>query len=128
MESGKMCVGIMVDDEMNAFHKLIAPHREIALDYHRDHPAVFRHYRHVEVHMTTPDGTIAEQILEDTGDFFVGDFRIFGTGCKSSGSSNLSPGHETRCDQAGGGAKEATASWMVGLGHRSGPKLGLLRC
>jgi hypothetical protein len=127
MERGKMRVRIMVNDEMNALHKPIVRHWEIALDHHRDHAAVLRHDRHVEVDMPPPDGTIREQILEDAGDFFVGDFRIFGTPYKTGGSGQFSLGHETSCDESGGSAKEASARWIVTLGHRTGPKLGLLR-
>jgi hypothetical protein len=113
MEGGKMRVGIVVDDEVNAFHELTVRHREIALDYNRNHSAVLRHHGHVEVDVTAPDGTIAEEIFENAGDFLVGDFGIYRTEREARGAGELGPGDKTSCENAGGSTKEAAAGRFV---------------
>jgi hypothetical protein len=115
MEGGKMRVRIVVNDEMNTFHEPTAGHREIAFNDNRNHSTIFRHDRHVEVHVTASNGTITKEIFEKTGDFFVGDFGVLVPECKARGADQGRPDNQTRDENSGGGAKEAAASWLVAL-------------
>ena len=115
MEGGKMRVGIVVNDEMNAFYELTAGHREIALYDDRNHSPIFCHSGHVEVDVAPPDGPIAEEILKDAGDLVVGDFGIVGAHSEVRSPGPLGPGHKTGCENAGGRAKEAAAGGLVVL-------------
>jgi len=102
MESGKMRVGIVVNDEMNAFDESTASHRQIALYDDGHYSAILGHPGHVEVDVAASDGPIAEEIFEDAGDLLVGDLGIVGTQGEVRGPGQLGRDHQASGENAGG--------------------------
>jgi hypothetical protein len=120
MERRKVRVGIVIDDEMNGFDVPLGCHWQIGLDHDRHHSAVLGHNRHVETYVTTAYWTATGDAFENTGDFFVGNLRIFGLRSIPGRSEELlhqsTAGHDAR-HSSGAGAKEGSSVKFVGEWH-----------
>ena len=80
-----MRIGVVVDDEMNAFDILALAHRKVTFDDDRNNSAVLRHQWHVQLNVALTNGTIPEQLLQDASNFLIGYFGVFGSSAQTRG-------------------------------------------
>ncbi len=116
-----MRIGIVVHDQVHRLDVPLGRHREVALDDDRNDPAILGHEWHVERDVAAADGPVAEELLQDPGDRFVGDLGIAGAAPHPlERGQPLAPEQRGGAQQAGPGqgatAEERAASQMVG-GH-----------